>query len=69
MDPLIVVVGGLLLALLLVLSRRPLPGLRDAAVLVDAARASSNRGRARRGDGASTADTPREEDTQDWVQD
>ncbi len=68
MDPLLVVVGGLLLALLLVLSRRPLPGLRDAAILVEAARAPRNRGRLRRCDGESAAEMPHEEDTEDRVQ-
>ncbi len=43
MDPLVIVIGGVLLALLLILSLRPLPGLRDAAVLVEAARGTKGK--------------------------
>ncbi len=65
MDPLVVVVGGALLALLLVLSLRPLPGLRDAAVLVTAARGPKDGRGADGRDGESPAGTAPAEDTQD----
>lgn len=55
MDPLVVVIGGGLLALLLILSLRPLPGLRDAAVLVEAARGAKGRRGSEGWDGESEA--------------
>ncbi len=64
MDPLVVVIGGGLLALLLILSLRPLPGLRDAAVLVQAAR-GARAGAGRRGDGQSEAARAIGEETED----
>jgi hypothetical protein len=69
-DPsVVVVVGGVLLALLLILSLRPLPELRDAAVLVEAARGAKG-GRSSDGTGGeSEANQAPGEDTQDRVQD
>jgi hypothetical protein len=64
-DPLVVVIGGGLLALLLVLSLRPLPGLRDAAVLVEAARGARVRRGSEGRDGQSEATRALGEDSGD----
>jgi hypothetical protein len=64
-DPLIVVIGGGLFALLLILSLRPLPGLRDAAVLVEAARGARGRRGSEGRDGQSESARALGEDTGD----